>query len=297
MLALRPAAKRLTASRRSRMLLTIAGRGGAVRCRDASAGSRSTWRATRADPCSCCRSPWSHWRSGAPPVSLAASVALALFVVQYEARDYDLTGWTLLSRALLFFLLGGLLGTYAERGRRTGGELRKAESGYRDLLGRLPAIVYTSEYGPDGRWLYVSPGIESTLGYSGDEWMADPGLWFARMHPEDRDQALAAEERSNATGEPLYSRIPADRPRWARGVVSRRGQRGPERGRAAGPAGRGDAGRHDAAARPGRAGARLRGAEEARGGRLAARRDAGGAGRGWRPLRLGRGGVLGRRRP
>ena len=102
-------------------------------------------------------------------------------------------------------LLGGVLGHYVERGRRVGGEVREAEAGYRDLLGRLPAIVYTAEYGPDGRWLYVSPRIESTLGYSVEEWMADPGLWYARMHPDDRDQALAAEERSHATGEPLYS--------------------------------------------------------------------------------------------
>jgi PAS domain S-box-containing protein len=107
--------------------------------------------------------------------------------------------------ALVALMLGGALGHYAERRSRFGAELRKAESGYRDLLGRLPAIVYTSEYGADGRWLYVSPGIESTLGYSVDEWMADPGLWFSRMHPEDRDHALASEERSSATGEPLYS--------------------------------------------------------------------------------------------
>ncbi|MGH2979211.1 MAG: PAS domain-containing protein [Solirubrobacterales bacterium] len=136
---------------------------------------------------------------------LAAGVALALFLARQESQEYDLTQWTLLSRAAVFFVLGGVLGHYAERGRRAGGELREAESGYRDLLGRLPAIVYTSEYGADGRWLYVSPGIETTLGYSVEEWMADPGLWFSRIHPDDRDQALAAEERSRVTGEPLYS--------------------------------------------------------------------------------------------
>ena len=203
MLALRPAAKRLTASRRSSMLLTVlvaAGLFGAVMLLWISVDVAGD----PGGPLFVLPIALVALAIGRTAGLLAASVALTLFVVQYEARDYDLTGWTLLSRALLFFLLGGLLGTYAERGRRTGGELRKAESGYRDLLGRLPAIVYTSEYGPDGRWLYVSPGIESTLGYPADEWMADPGLWFARMHPEDRDHAMAAEERSNATGEPLY---------------------------------------------------------------------------------------------
>jgi PAS domain S-box-containing protein len=134
----------------------------------------------------------------------AACIALGLFVMQQEAQGSDLTTWTLLSGAAVFFLLAGVLGHYAQRGRTAGGELRKAESGYRDLLGRLPAIVYTSEYGASGRWSYVSPGIETTLGWSVEEWLADPNIWFSRMHPDDRDQALAAEERSNATGEPLY---------------------------------------------------------------------------------------------
>jgi PAS domain S-box-containing protein len=107
--------------------------------------------------------------------------------------------------ALVALMLGGALGHYAERRGRFGAELRESESGYRDLLGRLPAIVYTSEYGVDGEFLYVSPGIESILGYSVEEWMADQDLWLTRMHPGDVDQALAAEDRSLATGEPLYS--------------------------------------------------------------------------------------------
>ena len=54
--------------------------------------------------------------------------------------------------------------------------MQRAEEGYRDLLGRLPAIVYTSEYGADARRRsYVSPGIETILGYSVSEWLADPG--------------------------------------------------------------------------------------------------------------------------
>jgi two-component system, sensor histidine kinase and response regulator len=136
---------------------------------------------------------------------LAGGVALALTLAIHDSAEYELTTWTVGSRAAVFLLLGGLLGSYADRRRRSDKELRKAESGYRDLLNRLPAIVYTSEFGADGRWSYVSPGIETILGYSVQEWMADPGLWFARMHPDDRDHAMAAEDRSRSTGEPLYS--------------------------------------------------------------------------------------------
>ena len=136
---------------------------------------------------------------------LAAAVAMGLFLAHHEVDEYDLSAWSIGSRAVVFALLGGGLGHFVERTRHKGGEAQQAEAGYRDLLGRLPAIVYTSEYGADGRWSYVSPGIETILGYSVSEWLADPGLWYARMHPDDRDQALAAEERSHLTGEPLYS--------------------------------------------------------------------------------------------
>jgi PAS domain S-box-containing protein len=130
---------------------------------------------------------------------------MALFLAHHEVDEYDLGAWSIGSRAAVFALLGGGLGHFVDRARRRGGEVQQAEAGYRDLLGRLPAIVYTSEYGADGRWSYVSPGIETILGYSVSEWLVDPGLWYARIHPDDREQALAAEQRSHLTGEPLYS--------------------------------------------------------------------------------------------
>jgi diguanylate cyclase (GGDEF)-like protein/PAS domain S-box-containing protein len=60
---------------------------------------------------------------------------------------------------------------------------------------RVPAIVYVAEPGPAGRWFYVSPQIEVILGFTADEWMADPGLWQQQMHPQDRASALAQEQR------------------------------------------------------------------------------------------------------
>jgi PAS domain S-box-containing protein len=109
------------------------------------------------------------------------------------------------SVAVVAAVAGGAVASFVQRRRGTSGGPRDAEAGYRDLMGRLPAIVYTSEYGIDGEWLYVSPGIEAILGYTVEEWMADQDLWITQMHPDDLEQALAAEERSLATGEPLYS--------------------------------------------------------------------------------------------
>ena len=62
----------------------------------------------------------------------------------------------------------------------------------------LPAIVYRAEVGEAGAWTYVSPQIESILGFSPEEWCADPTLWEQRLHPEDRDRAIADEEAAAA---------------------------------------------------------------------------------------------------
>ena len=79
--------------------------------------------------------------------------------------------------------------------------LRLAETKYRQLVERVPAIVYTAEVGPDSPWLYVSPQVESLLGFTPEEWIDDPALWMNRMHPDDRASVLAKEARykSNPT--------------------------------------------------------------------------------------------------
>ena len=72
---------------------------------------------------------------------------------------------------------------------------REAEQQFRALVERLPAVVYEAEAGPGGRWHYVSAFIETLLGYRAQEWLDDPGLWAARLHDEDREAVLAAEDR------------------------------------------------------------------------------------------------------
>src|SRR5437870_4355221 len=93
----------------------------------------------------------------------------------------------------------------------------QAEAMYRALVERLPAITYTEAL-DDGRTLSISPQVEVLLGYSQEEWMADPLLWVKVMHPEDRDRVVEACERSNRTEEPFrseYRMITRDgRVRW-----------------------------------------------------------------------------------
>jgi diguanylate cyclase (GGDEF)-like protein/PAS domain S-box-containing protein len=74
-------------------------------------------------------------------------------------------------------------------------QLSSAGEDYRRLVERLPAIIYTAEMGEHGRWRYVSPQVEKILGYTPEDWIADPGLWARLLHPEDRERALEQETR------------------------------------------------------------------------------------------------------
>ena len=82
-------------------------------------------------------------------------------------------------------------------------KLRRAEARYRMLVERLPAITYIAGFGEEGRWLYVSPEIESILGFSPAEWTADTKLWFKQLHPDDRERAITEEVNSRANGTPF----------------------------------------------------------------------------------------------
>lgn len=82
-------------------------------------------------------------------------------------------------------------------------QLQDAESKFRTLVEKVPAIVYMAEFGPSGRWLYVSPQVESLLGFSPEEVLENPGLWFKQLHSEDRQRVSDLELRSQRSGEPI----------------------------------------------------------------------------------------------
>ncbi|MEK6277098.1 MAG: EAL domain-containing protein [Actinomycetota bacterium] len=83
-----------------------------------------------------------------------------------------------------------------ERSEEETREREQVEANYRNLVERLPAIVYRAEPGEHGVWDYVSPQIETMLGFTREEWMADPDLWARQIHPEDRERVIAAEEEA-----------------------------------------------------------------------------------------------------
>ena len=129
------------------------------------------------------------------PLASQEGVVLGTFACYYrEPRTPD-------ARDLLTIEHAAHLACVAIQHGRTRSELLAAETRYRSLVERLPAITYMAEVGATGRWFFVSPQIETMLGYTPAEWMANSGLWMSRIHEDDREIALAAERRVQETGE------------------------------------------------------------------------------------------------
>jgi len=89
--------------------------------------------------------------------------------------------------------------------------LREAEARFRMLVEQLPAALYMSAAEPVQReggelvypLLYISPQIEAITGYGPEEHLADPGLWFRLVHPDDQPRVRAEIERTDQTEEPF----------------------------------------------------------------------------------------------
>jgi PAS domain S-box-containing protein len=129
------------------------------------------------------------------PIASQNGRILGTFAIYYrEPRTPDAEHLQLIAHATQ------LAGIAIERDQAKA-ELRAAESRYRTLVERLPAITYVAELGAEGPWHYVSPQIESILGFSPAEWLSTPANWMDRIQPEDRHIALAAEKRFQETQE------------------------------------------------------------------------------------------------
>jgi PAS domain S-box-containing protein len=87
--------------------------------------------------------------------------------------------------------------------RRAEEQLRSAEARYRTLVEQIPAVSYIDAVEGPETTIYISPQTEAMLGFTQEEWLADPELLSKRIHPDDRDRWLAANARSDRTGEPF----------------------------------------------------------------------------------------------
>ncbi|MGZ6546055.1 MAG: PAS domain-containing protein, partial [Actinomycetota bacterium] len=78
---------------------------------------------------------------------------------------------------------------------------REAETRYRNLVERIPAVVYIDDVDEIATAVYISPQYEALTGYTPDERLAEPGLWVQMLHPDDREAVMAESGRTNASGD------------------------------------------------------------------------------------------------
>jgi two-component system cell cycle sensor histidine kinase/response regulator CckA len=72
---------------------------------------------------------------------------------------------------------------------------------YKSLVERIPAVTYIAGFEQGSHWVYVSPQIRTLLGYTAEEWKENPGLFYERVHPDDRTRVLEGERESKSSGQ------------------------------------------------------------------------------------------------
>jgi PAS domain S-box-containing protein len=97
--------------------------------------------------------------------------------------------------------LGAVIGREQSESARA-----ELERRYRTLIEQIPAITYidvvTDKDAAEYPTHYISPQVETILGYTPDEWIADDDLWNRMLHPDDREQTMADDVAVNQDGAP-----------------------------------------------------------------------------------------------
>jgi PAS domain S-box-containing protein len=77
------------------------------------------------------------------------------------------------------------------------------EEMYRVLVDQIPAVVFIAYLDRTFGEAYVSPQIQSALGFSQEEWLDDPIRWYRQIHPEDKRRWSVDAAKLFISGEPL----------------------------------------------------------------------------------------------
>ncbi len=77
--------------------------------------------------------------------------------------------------------------------------LAETEGRFKSLVEHIPAIVYICDFEPPYQSIYVSPQIETMLGYPSSEWMNDPDFWMKIIHPDDLSRPQGLEDEAVRT--------------------------------------------------------------------------------------------------
>ncbi len=78
--------------------------------------------------------------------------------------------------------------------------IRQSQEKYRVLAENIPAVVYTDLAYGLGETIYISPHVQHMLGYSPEDWVADPDLCNDLIHPEDRERVFKERDKAEHSG-------------------------------------------------------------------------------------------------
>jgi PAS domain S-box-containing protein len=98
----------------------------------------------------------------------------------------------------------GVIMDVTER-KRAEEQLRQAEERFRTLVEHIPAVVYAEPIEYDPGLLYLSPQVEQLLGWTAQEWQAEPRFWLEHLHPEDRERVAELNATANDTKQPFIT--------------------------------------------------------------------------------------------
>jgi PAS domain S-box-containing protein len=117
-----------------------------------------------------------------PALGLAlATVSFVLFLFSPALDGTPITATFVIGRFLSFVLIAVGVGI-------AGGRLRRSEGRNRRLIEGLPLVMYVEN---ERGLTYISPQIESLLGFGVSEWLSNTDLWRRALHPDDRERVLA----------------------------------------------------------------------------------------------------------
>ena len=94
---------------------------------------------------------------------------------------------------------------YGDGARMQRDQVPNIDARYRTLVEQIPAVIFMAYLDRGIGEAYVSPHIESVLGFSREEWLNDPVRWYRQIHPEDKERWSFEAAQMLASGAPLRS--------------------------------------------------------------------------------------------
>src|ERR1035437_5944127 len=124
------------------------------------------------------------------PLRVAGSAFGVLAIYSEQVGSFESSEVELLTEMANNLAYGITALRSREEGKRATAALLEADSKYRQLVEQVPAISYVAEAGAHGRFLYLSPQVNTILGYRPEDCLSDPHFWWDHLNPDDYPTAL-----------------------------------------------------------------------------------------------------------